>query len=213
MPLKTAADPRTENDRHAVRLYDRDVVGLLQQLEDGEAGVRRWAARDLGRHPGAVDGLVARLSRETVTEVREAILGGLLEIGSDAVAEGLLSFLRSEDAALRNGAVAVLQQLPDAVGAHMETLLRDPDSDVRIMAIDILQALAHRQAPYWLGELLEREQQVNVAGVAIDRLAEIGTPDLLPVLADVSRRFADEPYIQFAIDTAVRRITGGSAAD
>lgn len=120
-------------------------------------------------------------------------------------------FLRSEDAGLRNGAVAVLQQIPEATGAQMRELLADPDPDVRIMAVDVLQTLAHADAPAWLGELLQREGEVNVVGAAVDRLAEIGTPEMLPVLAEVRERFADEPYIAFAIETVVRRIAGGDA--
>jgi hypothetical protein len=80
------------------------------------------------------------------------------------------------------------------------------------MAIDILQTLAHAEAPTWLADLLGHEDQVNVVGAAIDRLAEIGTEDMLPLLDEVRDRFADEPYIQFATDTVIRRIRGGSSA-
>lgn len=210
MPLKIAGKPTTDDQPQIERLYARDRDGLIAQLNDGDAGVRRWAARDLGRHPDAAESLAARLSQEAAPEVREAILDSLLVIGSDSAVEELLVFLRSEDAALRNGAVAVLQQLPAPVGRHMQELLADVDADVRIMAVDVLQTLPHPDAPAWLGDLLQRERQVNVVGAAIDRLAEIGTEDMLPILAEVRERFADEPYIQFATDTVVRRITGGS---
>ena len=175
-------------------------------------GTRRWAARDLGRQPDTVPALAARLSVEAAPAVREAILDALLAIASDEAVEELLVFLRSEDAALRNGAVAVLQQLPDPVSRHMQALLADVDPDVRIMAVDILQTLPHAEAPVWLADLLQRERQVNVVGAALDRLAEIGTDDMLPLLDEVRGRFADEPYIQFAIDTVIRRIGGGSGA-
>ncbi len=129
------------------RQYPRDRDGLIAQLGDADPGTRRWAARDLGRHPDAVPALAARLSVEAAPAVREAILDALLAIGSDEAVEELLVFLRSEDAALRNGAVAVLQQLPDPVSRHMQDLLADVDPDVRIMAIDILQTLPHPEAP------------------------------------------------------------------
>ena len=76
----------------------------------------------------------------------------------------------------------------------------------------LMQALAHADAPIWLGELLQRERHVNVVGAAVDRLAEIGTADMLPLLDAVKCRFEGEPYIQFAIDTAIRRISGGPRA-
>lgn len=216
MPLKSASsllpDDRSPGDQRPVeRQYPRDRDGLVAQLGDADPGVRRWAARDLARHGDAVvPALAARLSVEAAPAVREAILDALLAIGSDGAVEELMVFLRSEDAALRTGAVAVLQQLPDPVSRHMQHLLADVDPDVRIMAIDILQTLPHPEAPSWLADLLQRERQVNVVGTAIDRLAEIGTEDMLPLLDEVRDHFAGEPYIQFAIDTVVRRIRGGS---
>jgi HEAT repeat protein len=194
MPLKSASSllpdgQRPDDQAQVERQYPRDRDGLIAQLGDADPGVRRWAARDLGRH-----------------------LDALLAIASDEAVEELLVFLRSEDAALRNGAVAVLQQLPDPVSRQMQGLLADADPDVRIMAIDILQTLAHAKAPLWLADLLQHEGQVNVVGAAIDRLAEIGTEDMLPLLDEVRDRFADEPYIRFATDTVIRRIRGGSSA-
>jgi HEAT repeat protein len=222
MPLKSASsllpdgqrpDGQGPDDQAQVeRQYPRDRDGLIAQLGDADPGVRRWAARDLGRHPEAVPALAARLSVEAAPAVREAILDALLAIATDEAVEEMLVFLRSEDAALRNGAVAVLQQLPDPVSRQMQGLLADADPDVRIMAIDILQTLAHPEAPTWLADLLQHERQVNVVGAAIDRLAEIGTEDMLPLLDEVRDRFADEPYIQFATDTVIRRIRGGSSA-
>lgn len=215
MPLKSASlllpDGQRSDDQDQVeRQYPRDRDGLIAQLGDADPAVRRWAARDLGRHPEAVPALAARLSVEAALAVREAILDALLVIASDEAVEELLVFLRSEDAALRNGAVAVLQQLPEPVSRQMQGLLADADPDVRIMAVDILQTLPHAEAPLWLADLLGHERQVNVVGAAIDRLAEIGTEDMLPLLGEVRDRFEDEPYIQFAIDTVVRRIRGGS---
>jgi HEAT repeat protein len=212
MPLKSASLPQPDAQRRVERQYPRDQDGLIAQLGDADADTRRWAARDLARDPDAVPALAARLSVEAAPAVREAILDALLSIGSEEAAEELLVFLRSEDAALRNGVVAVLQQLPDPVSRHMQSLLADADPDVRIMAVDILQTLPHPEAPLWLADLLQHERQVNVVGTAIDRLAEIGTEDMLPLLDELRDRFADEPYIRFAIDTVIRRIRGGSGA-
>lgn len=212
MPLQHASLSQPDDQRQVERQYPRDRDGLIAQLADVDPGIRRWAARDLGRDPDAVTALAARLSVEAAPAVREAILDALLAIGSEAAVEELMVFLRSEDAALRNGVVAVLQQLPDPVSRHMQGLLTDADPDVRIMAVDILQTLPHPEAPLWLADLLQHERQVNVVGTAVDRLAEIGTEDMLPLLDEVRARFADEPYIRFAVDTVIRRIRGGYGA-
>lgn len=186
-------------------------MGLLAQLNDKETDRRRWAARDLARHPEATTELAARLAVETAPAVRDALLSSLLAIASDEVVESIVPFLRSEDAGLRNGVVAVLQRLPEPVARHMTELLADPDPDVRILSIDILQDLAHPQALVWLREALENETAVNVVGAAIDRLAQIGTPDLAPLL-DVRERFCDEPYIRFAVDMVLKRLDDASQA-
>ncbi len=186
----------------------RDLEGLLAQLRSPEAAERRWAARDLGEQPQAVAALGERLVEEADPSVREAILDSLLKIGGEAVVEVLLPLLHSEDAALRNGVIEVLQELPEAISPHMERLLHDPDSDVRIFAIDILQVLAHPEAPRWIAEVLEQEGHVNVLATAVDRAAEIGTREMVPALEALKARFPDQPYIAFAVDTAIRRIRG-----
>jgi HEAT repeat protein len=212
MPLKASVEPPRASDERIERRYARDFAGLTAQLQDDDAAVRRWAARDLARHDEAAVTLAARLSKEPAPEVREAIFDSLLALGSDEAVDELLVLLRSEDAALRNGAVMVLQQLPDPVGRRMGGLLADPDPDVRIMALDIVQSLPHPDAPRWLADVVQHDGVVNVVGVALDRLAEVGTPDLLPILVEAKQRFADEPYIQFAVDIVVRRIEGGPSA-
>ncbi len=188
------------------RKYNRDREGLLQQLRDPDPGVRRWAARDLAAHPDSVPELCRALERETDPAVREALLDSLLAIGTPEVVEGLVAHLRSEDAALRNGVVEVLQALPEQVAPHMERLLRDPDPDVRIFALDILKSLPHPQTPRWLRRVLETETHVNVVGTALDRAAEVGGPDLLPVLEQVKRRFSDDAFIRFVADAVTQRI-------
>jgi len=191
------------------RKYGRDLQGLLAQFHDEQVKVRRWAARDLAAHPQAVGALCERLHVEADPSVREAIFNSLLTIGTDQVAEGLLPLLRAEDAGLRNGAVDVLRQLPDAVGHRMEALLADPDPDVRIFAVDILQDLTHPEAPRWLLDVVATDPHVNVVTTALDRLAEVGTPDMGRVIEGVKHRFPDEPFVAFAVDAALRRISGG----
>lgn len=196
-----AAAPERERRRRGRGLDD-----LLAQLGDPDPAARRWAARDLAAHPEAVEALAAALERERDEAVREAILAALAAIGGAEVVERLLPLLRSEDAALRNGAIEVLQGLPDAVAPHMARLLADPDPDVRIFAADICRALPHPQTPSWLAALLARETHPNVVGTAIDVLAEIGGPEELPALRAAAERFAGEPFLAFSAKVAIRRI-------
>lgn len=205
MALIKPKKPVTETDR---RHSPRDCQGLLMQLLDSEATQRRWAARDLAAFPQAAHDLCRHLERETDSSVREAVLTSLINIGDSSAAAGLIPFLNSDDAALRNAAINALQQMPEAVAPHMESLLENPDSDIRILAINILEYLRCPRTPGWLLRVIQEDEHVNVCATAVNLLAEIGTPDMLPALQELADRFAHEPFIGFAVKLAMRRIDG-----
>ena len=195
-------------DPHPVtpRDYTRDVAGLIAQLSDVEAAVRRWAVRDLGSHPAAAAALGARLVVETDSSVRSALFSSLARIGGDGVVRAVLPLLRSEDPELRNGAIEVLSGMPDAVAPHIDALLRDGDSDVRIFTVNLLGDLNHVRVVSWLERVLMHDAAINVVGAALEVLAEVGTAGSLPALRAVVQRFPDDAFIGFAVDVAVERI-------
>ncbi len=205
MGLKKQADafvvhPVTTRD------YARDLPGLIAQMNDVESAVRRWAARDLGSHPAAAAALGARLVVEADSSVRSALFSSLARLGGDDVVTAVLPLLRSEDPALRNGAIEVLSGLPDAVAPHIDALLRDGDSDVRIFTVNLLGDLHHVRVVAWLEHVLMQDTAVNVVGAALEVLAEVGTAGSLPALRAVARRFPDDAFIGFAVDLAIERI-------
>jgi hypothetical protein len=57
--------------------------------------------------------------------------------------------------------------------------------------------------------VIATEPHVNVCATALDLLSELGTAKALVSLASLKARFADEPYIQFAANLALRRIHEG----
>ncbi len=199
---KLDIQPVVTHERQSSRGYN----DLLQQLESLEPTERRWAARDLVSYPQAVDALLYQLDIETDNPVQQAIFDSLQQIGGESVVSGLLPLLRTEDAFVRNAAIEVLQSMPDGVAVHIVELLNDIDSDVRIFAIDILLQLAHPQTPDWLLSVLKDETHINVIATAVDRLAEVGTIEMLPELKSLITKFPDEPYLLFAIQTAIQRI-------
>jgi HEAT repeat protein len=205
MGLKTSTDATTLR-RIEPRDYPRDFEGLAAQLTDADASVRRWAARDLAAHPQAAERLCARLPDEPDASVRAVLFSSAAQIGGSDVVEALLPLLRSEDAALRNGAIEVLAGLPEAVAPRIDALLRDADSDVRIFTVNLLGDLRHPKVPQWLAQLLGTEREANVVGAVLEVLAEVGGRDLLPALRDARQRFAQDPFISFAADVALDRI-------
>ncbi|MBH1988181.1 MAG: HEAT repeat domain-containing protein [Burkholderiales bacterium] len=188
------------------REYPRDTEGLIEQLQDPDASVRRWAARDLTIHPQAVGPLCAHLAHEPDHSVREVIFTTLGCLGGPDVAEGLIPLLRSDDPGLRNGAIEALSELPEEVAPHIQALLNDPDVDVRIFTLNLMTDLKHPDVNQWLTSVLTQEPHVNVVAAALELLAEVGTDACLPALKMARQRFADDAFIGFAADLAQQRI-------
>jgi HEAT repeat protein len=184
----------------------RDLGALLVDLGAKEAGVRRNAARALVAHQDSAMALCDRLTVETSPSVRAVLFSSLIHLQSPSVAVRLAEFLRSDDAPLRNAAIEALQEMPDAVAPHLQALLADDDSDVRIFAVNILAALRHHQAPEWLAAVVRSDPHVNVCAAAVDGLAEVGGPEAAEDLRQLRQRFAGNAFMEFAVDTAMRRI-------
>jgi HEAT repeat protein len=183
---------------------------LHTALAHAQASTRRAAVRELHAHPDGAALLRAQLLREDDASVREAIVSALIALAArpdDGALETLIACLRSDDAELRNRAIEALGQLPEPVARVVPALLRDADADVRIFAVNVLALLPHADVELWLIELIERESHVNVCGAAVDVLSELGTQACCAPLQRLRARFADEPFMQFAIDLALRRAT------
>lgn len=188
------------------RMQARDYAGLLAELNDADPTARRWAARDLLQFPQATTALVARLQCEDDMSVREIILTSLTRLGDETAVAGLVKCLRCEDAQMRNEAIEAMKALPDEVAPIMGDLLIDDDPDVRIMAVNILESLQHPKVEDWLIEVIDHDSMVNVCGTAVDLLGEVGSAAASEALNRLKQRFAEEPYIQFAADLALKRI-------
>lgn len=179
---------------------------LLGQLSGSNPEQRRQAARKLAMHPEAAASLVSRLAEEREPDVREAIATSLAAIGGRAAVEGLIPYLASDDAALRNTAIEILQHLPGEVAGHIDELLASPDPDLRIFAVNIMEALAHPKLEQWLISILRKDAHVNVVGAALNLLSEIATEAALPAVQEARVRFASEPYIAFACQAVEKRV-------
>ncbi|MDO9142238.1 MAG: HEAT repeat domain-containing protein [Methylobacter sp.] len=204
MPIIKQQSPQLINIDERQR--PRDFNGLVAELEADDSTARRWAARDLAEFPESVEVLVRRLKYEGDPSVRETILTTLIRLGNPATMTELVECLRSEDAALRNEVIEAMKELPDEVAPIMSELLADHDPDVRIFAVNILESLCHPQVEEWLIKVIEQDPHVNVCATALDLLGEVGTTASRLGLEQLKARFAEEPYIGFAADLAIKRI-------
>jgi HEAT repeat protein len=202
--IKTkSAQPVSEDERKK----PRDCASLELELDNPNPVARRWAARDLTDCPGASAALLKRLQQEKDMSVREIILTTLTALGDEVAVAGLVECLRSEDAGLRNEAIEAMKQLPEEVAAIMRGLLADSSPDVRIFAVNILESLRHPEVEAWLIRVIDDDPHLNVCATAVDLLGEVGSSSAIKALRRLKMRFADEPYIQFAADLALKRIS------
>jgi len=200
MPLVRKTAPEPAGLPRGTRL------DALKALTEGGADQRWMAARALGDMPDEVEALGRALATEADGRVREAIFNSLVGVGGSGGVAAILQYLRSDDASLRTGALDALKAMPLAAAPRLAELLGDPDPDIRLLACEVVRELPGAQATPLLCGLLEDEEQVNVCGAAVEVLAEIGGPEALPVLTRCAARFADEPFLLFAISAAASRI-------
>lgn len=200
----SATDIATDDQRHNERSY----LGLLDSLQSTNEMTRRWAARDLAAFPQASAALMQQLTQEPDRSVREAIFVSLTQIGDQIAVDGLITCLRSEVVNLRNDAIEAMKLMPDAVAPMMQGLLHDSDPDIRIFAVNILESLRHPKVESWLIDVITTDPHLNVCATALDLLAEVGSQQAIEPLRQLKQKFADEPFIQFAIDIALTRIQG-----
>jgi hypothetical protein len=150
--------------------------------------------------------MAAALRNEGDSRVREAMFTSLARIGTSESADLLISFLRSDSANLRAGALDALRIMVGKMRDLLPRLLGDRDVDIRILSCELARALPGPEATALLSTLLTGEPEVNVCAAAIDVLTEVGGPAALPALAACAQRFRDSPFLGFAIKTATDRI-------
>jgi HEAT repeat protein len=208
MLIKRGEEKVIKIEERERRKVQRNFEGLVTQLSTENPKERRWAARDLADYKEASSYLVEQLMKEKDIAVREIIISSLLAIGDEIAIAGLINCLKSDDAHLRNSAIEALKQVSEKVSPYIEKLLQDREPDVRIFAVNILESLRHPNVVKWLIEVIEKDENVNVCATALDLLAEVGTEEAIPAIKKVKERFKNEPYIQFASDIALKRISG-----
>ena len=179
---------------------------ITAQLSSPDAGIRRRAARALADDPTAASALAECLAAESEPSVRNALFGSLVSIGGPHAAALVARYMRSEDAALRGGAIEALKHLHEAAVGAVDELLNDSDTDLRLLAIEVTRAWPAERAAPRLQRIFAGESHVNVCAAAVDVATEVGGPDLLPGLAALRVRFPDETFLLFAVEIAVSRI-------
>ena len=182
-----------------------NAAAVLAALQAPTIEVRRQAARAASQYPECGAPLCALLETEADAGVRAHMLTALTKMQTAAIAKALSVYLRSEDVSLRNDVIVALQQMPEALAPYMHDLLHDSDRDVRIFALTILAHQPSAAARDWLLEVIAHEPDITICATALEALAELSTPDIIPALHTLASRF-DSDFMRFAVNAAIQRI-------
>ena len=154
--------------------------------------------------------LIELFQNEQTEPIIVSRIGALLANKPAEIApiEAILSLLSVENAFVRNTAITILRSYGEAIRYYIVKYLIGDDRDLRIFAINVLGDVNFKESREMLLELLEKEQDLNVAMTAVDYLSEIGEPNDIALLESLKLRFNNDNYAVFAIDNTIRSIKG-----
>jgi HEAT repeat protein len=181
---------------------------IPEALESADPEIRRRAALDVGEHFEAVPALLHHLADEPDPTARDAILTALATQDTEAAAGGMIDFLASEDAGLRNAVVDALATMPHGVPPLLPRLTTSPDSDVRVLVAMLLGVLEHPGVVPALVEMVNTDPHANVVGAALDSLLPLASAAHIALLERTLARFPGDPFLDFTIRAAIPRLAG-----
>ncbi len=122
--------------------------------------------------------------------------------------EEIMELLKLNNAYTRNLGISMLRDFGDSIKYYIVKFLIGDDRDLRIFAINVLGDVTFAESRDMLLELLETEEDINVAMTAVDYLAEIGEIEDIKLLKSLKERFVDDAYAAFSIDNCIKMIEG-----
>lgn len=153
----------------------------------------------------SVNDKVKCIEKESLTKIASVVSNMNPE---NAPIEAIMELLKVENAYIRNLGISMLRDFGDAIKYYIVKFLIGDDRDLRIFAINVLGDVSFSQSRDMLVELLETEEDINVAMTAVDYMGEIGEVEDIELLESLKDRFKDEFYVEFAVDGAVKLIKG-----
>lgn len=126
----------------------------------------------------------------------------------NAPIEKIMDLLKLNNAYVRNLGISILRDFGDSIKYYIVKFLIGDDRDLRIFAINVLGDVDFAESRDMLVELLETEEDINVAMTAVDYMGEIGEEEDIPLLESLKERFAGDFYAEFAVDGAIKLIKG-----
>ena len=186
---------------------DEAIEALQSTSEDAD---KDYIIEEIVNFHGGGDFLIEYINEEdTHKNVSTKIASSISSMDPDeAPIEKIMELLKLDNAYVRNLGISMLRDFGAAIKYYIVKFLIGEDRDLRIFAINVLGDVDFAESREMLVELLETEEDINVAMTAVDYMGEIGEMDDIPLLESLKERFAGEFYVEFAVDGAIALIKG-----
>jgi len=178
----------------------------IERLAGEDEAGRIYAAEDIGyaNDAAGVGPLIARLPEEPSRAVRESIFAALLQIENDAVIEGALGLLDSDDSFLRNQAVDLLRAREDKAIPYLYRAFREGGRDRRKFVIDVLAGMSYPKA-FEIYQLALHDPDPNVVITTVENLGSHRQGQFRQAIEDLIAKDA-HPMLQCACLDALAQI-------
>jgi len=169
-----------------------------------------YAIEEMVKFDGGAEYLVSLISLElTDKNILSKISSVISNMDAEvAPIEAIMDLLKLDNAYIRNLGISMLRDFGGAIKYYIVKFLIGDDRDLRIFAINVLGDVNFAESRDMLVELLESEEDINVAMTAVDYMGEIGEEEDIELLESLKDRFKDEVYVAFAVDGAIQMIKG-----
>ncbi len=185
-----------------------EAVEFFRESDDFDE--KSSALDQIAKFDGGPDVLVKKLIDKKTTKEFESRIAAILSNmpTEDAPIEEVMNLLKLDNAFTRNLGISILRDYGEAIKYYIVKFMIGDDRDLRIFAINVLGDVNFSESRDMLIELLEKEDDINVAMTAVDYMSEIGQEEDIKLLDSLKTRFDNDPYVVFSVDNAIKMIKG-----
>ncbi|MBC8238767.1 MAG: HEAT repeat domain-containing protein [Helicobacteraceae bacterium] len=185
-----------------------DAVGFFQTSKEFDK--MDYAIEEIAKFDKGGSFLVSYINNDTADKNISTKIASVISSMNpdDAPIDEIMDLLKLENAYIRNLGISILRDFGNAIKYYIVKFLIGDDRDLRIFAINVLGDVDFAESRDMLVELLETEEDINVAMTAVDYMGEIGEMEDIDLLESLKERFAGDFYAEFAVDSAIKLIKG-----
>ena len=191
------------------------ILNTLQEAidffkENSSQNKKDYAIEEIVKFDGGGEYLISFIMNENVNTQSATKIASVISnmTPDEAPIETIMDLLKLDDAYIRNLGISILRDFGDAIKYYIVKFLIGDDRDLRIFAINVLGDVDFAESRDMLIELLETEEDINVAMTAVDYMGEIGEEEDITLLESLKERFSGDFYAEFAVDAAIKSIKG-----